>query len=53
MKCCSNNDIMVIKVQENSEIISIYFETWSQLKISDYEMKLLNLDPEHISIPVC
>lgn len=53
MKCCSNKDIMVIKVQDNAEIMSVCFETQNQLKISDYEMKLLNLDQEHIGIPVC
>lgn len=53
MKCCSNDDIMTIKAQDNADTLSILFETPNQEKMSDYEMKLMNLDQEHLGIPVC
>lgn len=53
MKCCSNDDIMTIKAQDNADTLSIMFETKNQEKMSDYEMKLMNLDQEHLGIPVC
>lgn len=52
MKCCSNDDIMTIKAQDNADTLSIMFETANQEKMSDYEMKLMNLDQEHLGIPV-
>jgi len=53
MKCCSNDDIMTIKAQDNADTLTIMFETSNQEKLSDYEMKLMNLDQEHLGIPVC
>lgn len=53
MKCCSNDDIMTIKAQDNADTLAIMFETSNQEKVSDYEMKLMNLDQEHLGIPVC
>jgi len=53
MKCCSNDDVMTIKAQDNADILTIMFETSNQEKMSDYEMKLMNLDQEHLGIPVC
>lgn len=52
MKCCSNDDIMTIKAQDNADTLTIMFETANQEKMSDYEMKLMNLDQEHLGIPV-
>lgn len=53
MKCCSNDDIMTIKAQDNADLLTIMFETSNQEKMSNYEMKLMNLDQEHLGIPVC
>lgn len=53
MKCCSNDDIMTIKAQDSADTLTIMFETANQEKMSDYEMKLMNLDQEHLGIPVC
>lgn len=52
MKCCSNDDVMTIKAQDNADTLNIMFETANQEKMSDYEMKLMNLDQEHLGIPV-
>lgn len=52
MKCCSNDDVMTIKAQDNADTLTIMFETANQEKMSDYEMKLMNLDQEHLGIPV-
>lgn len=53
MKCCSNEDVMVIKVEDNAEIISVCFETLNELKISNYEVKLMNIYEENLGVPVC
>jgi proliferating cell nuclear antigen len=51
MKCSTNDDIMTIKAQDNADTLTIMFETSNQEKMSDYEMKLMNLDQEHLGIP--
>lgn len=52
MKCSSTDDIMTIKAQDNADTLTIMFESSNQEKMSDYEMKLMNLDQEHLGIPV-
>merc|ERR1711915_138740 len=39
LRCAANDDIITIKAQDQAD------------KVSDYEMKLMNLDQEHLGIP--
>lgn len=50
-KCSSGDDTVTIKAQDDADVVSFMFETKKQEKISDYEMKLMNLDQEHLGIP--
>lgn len=50
-KCASNDDIVTIKAQDNADTVTFVFESPNQEKVSDYEMKLMNLDQEHLGIP--
>ena len=52
LKCASNEDIITIKAQDNADTVTFVFESPNQDKVSDYEMKLMNLDQEHLGIPV-
>lgn len=52
LKCASNEDIITIKAQDNADTVTFVFESPEQDKVSDYEMKLMNLDQEHLGIPV-
>jgi len=51
LKCASNNDIITIKAQDNADTVTFMFESPNQDKVSDFEMKLMNLDAEHLGIP--
>uniref|UniRef100_A0A0P6D7Z5 DNA sliding clamp PCNA n=1 Tax=Daphnia magna TaxID=35525 RepID=A0A0P6D7Z5_9CRUS len=51
LKCASNEDIITIKAQDNADTVTFVFESPDQDKVSDYEMKLMNLDQEHLGIP--
>lgn len=51
LKCANNDDIVTIKAQDNADTVSFMFESPNQEKVSDYEMKLMNLDQEHLGIP--
>ena len=52
LKCASNDDIISMKAQDDADIITYIFEAPNQEKVSEYNMKLMNLDQEHLSIPV-
>lgn len=52
LKCAANEDIITIKAQDNADTVTFVFESPEQDKVSDYEMKLMNLDQEHLGIPV-
>lgn len=52
MKCAGAEDTVTMKAQDNADVIAFMFESKNQEKVSDYEMKLMNLDQEHLGIPV-
>ncbi|BFZ17814.1 hypothetical protein BsWGS_20853 [Bradybaena similaris] len=51
MKCASNEDSITIKAADEADTVSLVFESPNQEKVSDYEMKLIDLDTEHLGIP--
>ncbi|CAK1553429.1 unnamed protein product [Leptosia nina] len=51
LKCAGDKDTVTIKAQDNADTVTFVFESPNQEKVSDYEMKLMNLDLEHLGIP--
>jgi len=53
LKCSENNDVVTIKAQDDPDTVTFVFESNNQEKekVSDFEMKLMNLDAEHLGIP--
>jgi proliferating cell nuclear antigen len=51
LRCAANDDIITIKAQDQADNVTFMFEAPNQEKVSDYEMKLMNLDQEHLGIP--
>jgi proliferating cell nuclear antigen len=52
LKCAASNDILTMKAQDNADIVSFVFESKNGERVSDFDMKLMNLDQEHLGIPV-
>jgi proliferating cell nuclear antigen len=50
-RCAANDDIITVKAQDQADTVTFMFESPNQEKVSDYEMKLMNLDQEHLGIP--
>merc|ERR1712222_184799 len=46
-----NDDIITMKAQDSADTVTFMFESPNQEKMGDYEMKLMNLDQEHLGIP--
>ncbi|KAF0291158.1 Proliferating cell nuclear antigen [Amphibalanus amphitrite] len=51
LKCAGNDDIVTIRAQDNPDTVTFVFESENGEKQSDYEMKLMSLDLEHLQIP--
>lgn len=51
LKCTSEKDTVTMKAQDNADTVTFTLESPNQEKVSDYEMKLMNLDLEHLGIP--
>ncbi|EPQ16893.1 Proliferating cell nuclear antigen [Myotis brandtii] len=50
LKCAGNEDIITLRDEDNSETLAVVFESPTQEKVSDYEMKLMDLDVEQLGI---
>ena len=51
LKCCNNDDIVTLKADDNADAMTFMFENQNQDRISDFELKLMDIDSEHLGIP--
>jgi proliferating cell nuclear antigen len=51
LKCCNNDDIVTLKSDDNADEMTFMFENQSQDRISDFALKLMDIDSEHLGIP--
>ncbi|XP_020883554.1 proliferating cell nuclear antigen 2-like [Arabidopsis lyrata subsp. lyrata] len=52
LKCAGKNDIITIKADGGSDTVTFMFESSTQDKIADFELKLMGIVSVHIGIPV-
>ena len=51
LRCAGNDDAITIKAGDDADTVTFMFESTNGEKVSDYEMKLMNIDSEHLGIP--
>jgi len=51
IKCASNDDSITLRAQEDGDTITFLFEAPNQERQSEFEIKLMDLDAEHLGIP--
>lgn len=51
LKCCGNDDTVTLKADEDADSLGLMFENTGADRISDFEMKLMNIESEHLGIP--
>ncbi len=51
LKCAGNEDVITIKNEEGTDGLSMVFESPTQERISDFELKLMDIESEHLGIP--
>uniref|UniRef100_A0A7S2UVI1 DNA sliding clamp PCNA n=1 Tax=Fibrocapsa japonica TaxID=94617 RepID=A0A7S2UVI1_9STRA len=51
LKCAGNDDIITMKAEDEPDVLQMVFESKDQSRISDFEMKLMDIQSEHLGIP--
>jgi len=51
LKCAGADDALTMKAGDQPDCVTMMFESQNGEKVSDYEMKLMDLDTEHLGIP--
>ena len=49
MKCAGNDDVVTLKAEDDGDTVSFLFE--GEDRTSEFEMKLMDIDSEHLGIP--
>ncbi|GAA5904252.1 uncharacterized protein JCM6883_006425 [Sporobolomyces salmoneus] len=51
IKCAGNNDMVTLRADESVDVLALLFEAKKQDRVGEYEMKLMDIDQEHLGIP--
>jgi len=51
LKCAQNDDILTLKANDTGDVVTFMFESQDQTKISEFELKLLNIESDVLGIP--
>ncbi|PVU90900.1 hypothetical protein BB561_004661 [Smittium simulii] len=51
LKCAGNDDVVVIRYADDTDILSLVFEAPDNNRISEFDIKLLDISSEYLSIP--
>lgn len=51
LKCAGNEDIITMKAEDNGDTVTFMFESPNHERISDFELKLMDIDSEQLGIP--
>ena len=51
LKCSGNDDMITLKTEDDADTLTFMFENPNQDRISDFELKLMDIDSEHLGIP--
>ncbi|KAG1449557.1 hypothetical protein G6F56_008608 [Rhizopus delemar] len=51
LKCARNDDILTLKADDGGDVVNFVFESKDSDKVSSYDLKLLDIDSEHLGIP--
>lgn len=51
LKCANNDDIITMKAEDQGDSVTFMLETPNQDRISDFELKLMDIDSEQLGIP--
>lgn len=51
LKCSGSDDIVTLKANDDGDTVTFMFESPKEDRVSDFELKLMDIDSEHLGIP--
>lgn len=51
MKCAGNDDVITLKCAEEGDSVQLVFENKTQERLSEFELKLMDIDDDRLGIP--
>lgn len=51
LRCAQNEDILTLKAEDAPDVVNLVFESADTDRISEYDIKLMDIDQEHLGIP--
>jgi proliferating cell nuclear antigen len=51
LAAAQSNDILTLKAEDAPDVVNFTFESSSSDRISEYDIKLMDIDQEHLGIP--
>ncbi|KAK3178780.1 hypothetical protein OEA41_000917 [Lepraria neglecta] len=51
LRCAQNEDILTLKAEDAPDVVNLVFESSESDRISEYDIKLMDIDQEHLGIP--
>ena len=51
LRCAQNEDILTLKADDHPDSVNLVFESSESDRLSEYDIKLMDIDQEHLGIP--
>jgi proliferating cell nuclear antigen len=51
LRAAQANDILTIKAEDAPDVVNLVFESSEKDRISEYDLKLMDIDQDHLGIP--
>jgi proliferating cell nuclear antigen len=51
LKAAQSDDILTVKAEDAPDVVNLVFESAKSDRISEYDIKLMDIDQEHLGIP--
>ena len=51
LRCAQNEDILTLKAEDAPDVVNLVFENADSDRLSEYDIKLMDIDQEHLGIP--
>ena len=51
LKCSNTNDQITLRAEENGDVLGLIFESKNHEKVSEFQLKLMDIDAERLGIP--
>lgn len=51
LRAAQSSDVLTLKAEDGPDVVNLIFESPSADRISEYDIKLMDIDQEHLGIP--